>query len=217
MSGRAPKVLLVTGFGRFPGAPFNPTQKIVAALGGDFARRLARLGWRLERRILPVDWSRLPTELARIETDLRPDAILHLGLAGRRRVVTVETRAANRRRYSLDAAGRRPDGPLIDAASPPLRSAGAWPPRLVAAMSQATPTRISHDAGGYLCNLTLWQSLARRDRPSLFVHVPSPKRPFHPGHRTTGRQRRGNPSTTQLVAVARLAALRLARFGSNNF
>lgn len=174
---RREKILLVTGFGRFPGAPFNPTEKIVKALGGGFARRLARLGWRLERAILPVDWARLPAELARLETELAPDAVLHLGLAARRRAVTVETRAHNRRRpLSCDAAGRRAATASIAKGAPFTRPATIHVARMVAALAGAAP---SNDAGAYLCNLALWTSLAqgRPGRPVAFVHVPKTRGP----------------------------------------
>lgn len=216
MSGRRAKVLLVTGFGRFPGAPSNPTEAIVAALGGAFASRLARLGWCVERRILPADWARLPPVLARLESELAPDAVLHLGLAARRRGLTVETRAANRRRFSLDAAGRRPDAPTIDAEAPMLRSAGALPYRLVATLSRVAPTTISHDAGAYLCNLTLWHSLASRGRAAIFVHTPTPRSDAAPvGKRNLTRQR-ARPSAATIILASRLAVLFIARAGGKN-
>ena len=117
-------VLLVTGFGPFPGAPSNPTRTIVRALGGAFARRMARLGVRLERRILPVTWAGTPAARRDLEAALRPDAILHLGLAARRAVVTVERRAHNRNRpLSQDAQGRRACAPVIDTGAPAIRPA----------------------------------------------------------------------------------------------
>lgn len=200
------KVLLVTGFGRFPGAPFNPTQRIVAALGGAFARRLARLGWRLERRILPVVWNELPRELARLDAALRPDAILHLGLAARRRVVTVEARAHNRRRpLGHDAAGRRAETIRIEKGAAFTREASAHA-RLIPAMRGATPTARSNDAGAYLCNLALWESLGRgAERPVAFVHVPPPR----PARARGPRRGAARPSLVALVAATRIACLAL--------
>jgi pyroglutamyl-peptidase len=198
------KVLLVTGFGRFPGAPFNPTERIVAALGGGFARRLARLGWRLERRILPVVWTDLPGELARLDAALRPDAVLHLGLAGRRRTLTVETRAHNRRRpLSCDADGRRADAVTIEPGGAFARPARVDAPRLVVAMRRATPASASNDAGAYLCNLALWESLGRGGaRPVVFVHVPGLRR-------TSARRGARKPGMADMIAAARLACLGL--------
>lgn len=169
------KTLLVTGFGRFPGAPFNPTERIVAQLGGAFARRLARLGWRLETAILPVAWDALPAELARLEAAHAPDAVLHLGLAARRRKVTIETRAHNRRRpLSFDAAGRRAATAWIGTGAEPTRRATIAVPRMVAALARATTAAPSIDAGAYLCNLALWTSLGqgKPGRPVAFAHVP---------------------------------------------
>ena len=210
---RRDRVLLVTGFGRFPGAPFNPTQRVVAALGDGFARRLARLGWRLERRILPVVWSELPGELARLDAALRPDAILHLGLAARRRVVTVETRAHNRMRpLSTDAKGRRAATTRIAEGAPFTRKGSQSAARMVVALARATPTARSNDAGAYLCNLALWESLGRgRNRPVAFVHAPK-TRPLRLRARRPGP---ALPRRDDLVAAARAACLFLigcARF-----
>lgn len=205
---RREKILLVTGFGRFPGAPFNPTEKIVAALGGGFARRLARLGWRIERRVLPVEWARLPAELARLEAELAPDATLHLGLAARRRGVTVEARAHNRRRpLSCDAAGRRAGDPRIDAAAPFTRPATVDVARMTVALSHAAPTAVSREAGAYLCNLALWESLGRAaGRPVVFVHVPPPlsRRP-----KRAPRLRAPRPDLADLIRAAKAACLTL--------
>lgn len=211
--GRREKILLVTGFGRFPGAPFNPTERIVAALGGAFARRLARLGWRIERRIVPVEWARLPAALARLKAELAPDATLHLGLAARRRVVTVEARAHNRRRpLSCDAAGRRAGGVPIDAAAPFTRPATVDVARMAVALAHAAPTAVSRDAGAYLCNLALWESLCRAaGRPVVFVHVPPPSsrrpkralRPRAPRPDLAGLIRAASAACLTLIAAAR--------------
>lgn len=169
------KTLLVTGFGRFPGAPFNPTERILARLDAAFARRLARLGWRLERASLPVVWETLPAELARLERKFKPDAVLHLGLAARRRIVTVEARAHNRRRpLSVDASGRRAPTPRIEPGAPPTRPATICAPRMIAGLRRVAAAGPSNDAGAYLCNLALWTSLGQgaQGRPVAFVHVP---------------------------------------------
>lgn len=208
------KVLLVTGFGRFPGAPVNPTERIVAALSGGFARRLARLGWRLERRILPVQWDALPAALARLEAELAPEAVLHLGLAGRRKLATVETRAHNRRRpLSFDAAGRRPEAICIEQGAPFTQASRPNAARMVAALRGATATAISIDAGAYLCNLALWSSLhaGRGARAVAFIHVPKIRAASKPRRR--GKARSSAPTAAALARMAQIACLHLARAG----
>ncbi|MBK9083353.1 MAG: hypothetical protein IPL88_15340 [Rhizobiales bacterium] len=198
-------VLLVTGFGPFPGARSNPTQRIVRALGGAFAQRMARLGVRLERRILPVTWAGTPAALRDLEAELAPDAILHLGLAARRRTVTVERRAHNRNRpLSQDANGRRASARIVDAGAPATRAATVSIHSLVADLSRIAPTAPSNDAGAYLCNLALWTSLALgRARPVVFVHIPRPANP-------RGRRAAARPTMAALIRMAEQACLALA-------
>src|SRR5438445_2022144 len=110
--------VLVTGFGRFPGARHNPTALLVRALGGHRAR-LARLGIELERAVLPVKYAEVARKLEELDKTLKPDAILHFGLAARRKFFSIETRALNR--LSLlhcDASGARaPRHAIIPGAS----------------------------------------------------------------------------------------------------
>ena len=207
MARRAP-VLLVTGFGPFPGAPSNPSERLVHGLGGAFARRLARLGVRLETRILEVKHEAIAPALAALEDELAPDAVLHFGLAGRRRIVTVETRAHNRNRlFSVDAGRRLPGGLLLEPGGPATRRAKAPLARLIAALDRAAPTRPSIDAGAYVCNRTLWHSLAGapRGRPVVFIHIPRPRRA---GARKGADAR---PARADLQRMAEAACLVMAR------
>ena len=164
----------VTGFGSFPGAPFNPT--------GHLVERLARL-----RRPALADVTIIPhvfqTSYAAVDRDLpkllakhRPDALLMFGLAPRAKVLRIETRARNRSGSFPDISGRsllrrqiRIDGPP-DLVLPHGRHL------LAAARSLGTPVILSRDAGRYLCNYLCWRAseAATEDGFSLaaFVHVP---------------------------------------------
>ncbi|MBL8590551.1 MAG: peptidase C15 [Methylobacteriaceae bacterium] len=208
MSARRDIVLLVTGFGPFPGAPFNPSAAIVGRLDGAFARRLARLGVRLETRILDVLHATIAPALAALESELAPDAVLHFGLAGRRRVVTVEQRAHNRNRlFSVDAARRLPEGLVLERGGPATRRASAPLAPLIAALDRLAPTRASIDAGAYVCNRTLWFSLApaARRRPTVFIHIPRPRR-------TAARKGSDvRPTRADLDRMAEAACLVMAR------
>lgn len=166
------RTVVVTGFSAFPGAPQNPTARLMTRLARH-ARRLARLGWRLETRVLPVVYSETAGRLAEIETALRPDVLLHFGLAGRRRAISVEQ--VGRRRLSplkVDAARQAPRAPMRD--GPEALRARLPVARLVAAVRAAgAPCAISMDAGGYVCNQTLYLSLARSRAARVgFVHMP---------------------------------------------
>ncbi|QLP98886.1 MAG: hypothetical protein HZY79_13815 [Rhodoblastus sp.] len=198
-------MLLVTGFGRFPARrSIRPKNRRRARRR---LRRLARLGWRIERRVLPVEWARLPAELARLEAELAPDATLHLGLAARRRGVTVEARAHNRRRpLSCDAAGRRAGDPRIDAAAPFTRPATVDVARMTVALSHAAPTAVSREAGAYLCNLALWGRLAAP--PAALSSSSMFRRPC-PAVRSARRGCAPRPDLADLIRAAKAACLTL--------
>ena len=78
------RTILVTGFGGFPGSPRNPTERIVVRLQRE-AARLSRLGVDLRCTVLPVRYAELQPRLQSLAEAHRPDAILHLGVAGPRR------------------------------------------------------------------------------------------------------------------------------------
>lgn len=167
--------ILLTGFGAFPGARSNPTVELVRRLAG--SRRLARLGIAVEGRVLPVVFNEIEASLVAALAAPRPDAVIHLGLAARRRTLCVETRALNRLGpLRADAARRLAGRGIIRPGGPPVRSS-RWPSaRLVAAMNPAAPTRLSIDAGDYLCNQTLYLTLETTCLPTGFIHVPRPGR-----------------------------------------
>jgi len=195
--------LLVTGFGRFPGAPANPTQALVAALAR--RRRPALAGIELITAVLPVTWAGAPAQLRELIAAHRPDAVLMFGLAGRARRLRIECRAVNRgESLRADAAGRVHAGGGLDPAGPNARLVRGSMMRLRRAIAETgAPVVLSRDAGTYLCNAALWTALAAtpKDLPVAFIHVPPlmrrlPKR----------RLRRPRPDLG-MVARASIAAL----------
>ena len=85
--------ILVTGFGPFPGAPYNPTQPLVARL-----TRLHRPAFtevELSSHIFPVTYKAVDRELPLALAERKPHALLMFGLAGRTGYVRIETRARN--------------------------------------------------------------------------------------------------------------------------
>ena len=199
--------LLVTGFGRFPGAPANPTQALVAALAR--RRRPALAGIELITAVLPVTWAGAPAQLRALIAAHRPDAVLTFGLAGRARRLRLETRAVNRGEgLRADAAGQVHMGPALDREGPRARFVRGSMMRLRRAITEAgAPVELSRNAGTYLCNAALWTALAAvpKDLPMAFIHVPplARRRPKTPS-------RRPGLDFAELVtaAVAAMIALR---------
>ncbi|MFZ1171743.1 MAG: pyroglutamyl-peptidase I, partial [Bradyrhizobium sp.] len=85
--------ILITGFGRFPGAPFNPTTPLVKRLTQ--LRRPALDGITLTGHIFHVTYQTVDRELPELIAQLRPQALLMFGLATRTAHLRIETRARN--------------------------------------------------------------------------------------------------------------------------
>jgi pyroglutamyl-peptidase len=166
--------ILVTGFSAFPGAPVNPSAAIVMRLLRRHARRFRLHGIELQTAVLPVIYDEVTRELEELVSRTHPDAIVHLGLASRRKQVSVETRAANRiTTLHPDAAKRRAAARAVHAGGlPALRSPLATPSLVTLMRRTGVPTQLSIDAGDYVCNQTLYTSLASGGAPALFIHVP---------------------------------------------
>ena len=170
---RAMKRLLLTGFGAFPGAPQNPTETLVNAL----ARQAPRgLDAHLFTHVLPVIWREAEVRIASLIEDIRPDTILHLGLATQRAHVSVETRARNECSITLpDAENICRRSGTIDPKGPGLRLARLDIPDIIETLRAAgLTTHLSNDAGDYVCNHTLYLSLGSAVPRVGFIHLPYP-------------------------------------------
>jgi pyroglutamyl-peptidase len=168
--------ILITGFGPFPGAPFNPTQPLVARLMR--LRRPALAEVELASHIFPVTYAAVDRELPQLLAKHRPQALLMFGLASRTRYLRIETRARNAVTMLWpDAAHARVRKGSIagDADAVPF---GPHTTKLLrAADGTGIDARASRDAGSYLCNYLSWRAIeatSREDGPRLaaFVHVP---------------------------------------------
>jgi pyroglutamyl-peptidase len=168
--------VLITGFGPFPGAPYNPTQPLVARLTR--LRRPAFGEVELSSHIFPVTYKAVDGELPELLTKVRPQALLMFGLASRTTHVRIETRARNavtllwpdaaQTRVRKGSIGLGPDALMF----------GPHTSRLLrAALGSGIDARPSRDAGAYLCNYLSWRAIeavGTRDdlRLATFVHVP---------------------------------------------
>ncbi|MCC6777261.1 MAG: pyroglutamyl-peptidase I [Hyphomicrobiales bacterium] len=189
--------VLITGFGPFPGAPFNPTEPLVRAL----AHQRHPAHARRTGHIFPVSYEAVDRDLPALLERGQPQALVMFGLAVRAREVRIETRARNAvTRRLADVGGRVPASGVIDAEAPPvLRLRSPTQRLLLAARSAGAPAALSHDAGRYLCNYLCWRAAeaAATSGPRLviFVHVP-------PVHRSrTLRVRQGALTLDELVAT----------------
>ena len=208
-----PLRILITGFGPFPGAPFNPTQALVARLAA--LRRPAFADIVRIAHIFPVSYAAVDRELPQLLAQHRPDALLMFGLAARTPFIRVESRARNavtqlwpdaehasvRRAAIVRGAEAQPFGPHSAAL-------------LRAARRSGLDVRSSRDAGRYLCNYLSWRGIEATRAPggpalAAFVHVPLVAR--DPGSRRMTLPQLVEAGEALLRETVRLARARRSR------
>ncbi|NEW98554.1 pyroglutamyl-peptidase I [Rhodopseudomonas sp. BR0G17] len=211
--------ILITGFGPFPGAPYNPTPQLVDRLVK--LRRPAfddvvRVG-----HIFNVSYRAVDRDLPALLAQHRPDALLMFGLAASTRHVRIETRARNA------ITTLWPDADKVTlrhgkiALGEDARTFGAHGARLArAARLTGIDARLSRDAGRYLCNYLCWRGIEATQAPqgpqlAAFVHVPLLSRDgtAWPGSRITAEQLvdAGEAMLLELVRLTRQARRVAAR------
>ena len=171
-----PLRVLITGFEPFPGAPYNPTQPLVARLTR--LRRPALADVELKGHIFPVTYSAVDRQLPKLLEKHRPQALLMFGLAARTSYLRVETRARNAvTTIWPDADGTGVRKGSIAACDDAMMFGPHTTKLLRAALATGIDARASRDAGSYLCNYLSWRAIEavnsdKGPRVAAFIHVP---------------------------------------------
>ncbi len=168
--------ILVTGFGPFPGAPWNPTQPLVSRLTR--LRRPAFADVEISSHIFPVTYTAVDRELPQALAQHKPNALLMFGLAGRTGYLRVETRARNAvtMLWPDAAQARSRKGSIAGGAD--AQEFGPHTAKLLrAARATRIDARASRDAGSYLCNYLSWRAIEAVEtdngpRLAAFIHIP---------------------------------------------
>lgn len=168
------KKLLLTGFEPFLDFPVNPSEQIVRALDGHHIGE-----FEVVARVLPVDFEKSGPDAVRHYREVKPDAVISLGLAGGRNCITPERIAVNCIDGEADNRGVRyqdqpifPDAPAAYFSTLPIR-------KMVEQLREHHfPAEISNTAGLYLCNNVMYTMLHTihqegADIPAGFVHIPA--------------------------------------------
>lgn len=204
-------LVLITGFGPFPGAPVNPS----AVLAGALARRRRPAFAELDRalHVFATSYGAVDRELPKLLAR-KPDIVLMFGVACRRRALCVETRARNAVSTVFpDASRYRPQHGVIEKGAPPALTGNAPFARLTnAARTRLATSRQSRDAGRYLCNYLFWRALGRArgaDPLVQFVHIPQVSNKPRP----RGKKQRRMPSHARLLNAAEALLVALLAAG----
>ena len=160
--------VLLTGFGPFPGAPFNPTGLLVEALacgrppGIGSVRRVAH--------VFPTTYDAVDRELPALLARERPDVLLMFGLSWRARMLRIESRARNVLSPVLTGRGRA----MAEVGDDRSRRAGYVAAVLDCASPRCCGARHGHAGGAFARCWTLslqLSVLARGRRGSLGTAV----------------------------------------------
>jgi pyroglutamyl-peptidase len=184
--------ILITGFGPFPGAPFNPTEPLVNRLVR--LRRPAISDVELSHHIFPVTYKAVDRQLADLLARHHPHALLMFGVASRTPHMRVETRARNAvtTRWPDADQMRVRQGFIVSGAD--AQPFGPHTTRLLrAALGTGIDARASRDAGSYLCNYLSWRAIEATScdtgpRLAAFVHIPPLPRDRAPRRKGTARR-----------------------------
>lgn len=188
-----PVRILITGFKPFPGAPYNPTEKLVARLMQ--LRRPALSGVNRVAHIFPVTYRAVDRQLPELIGSYRPDAVLMFGLAGRTKHLRIEIRARNTVTQiwpDAEHASVR-HRTFVSHSDSTIRFGPHTNQLLQAARQTGIDARASLNAGFYLCNYLSWRAIEQtriEHGPKLaaFIHVPKmPRDPTNIRKGTTTR------------------------------
>jgi pyroglutamyl-peptidase len=165
------KKLLLSGFEPFLGFPINPTEAIVKALDG-----LEIGDYVVHGVLLPVDYETAGPRILDAMDEVKPDAVISLGLAAGRLQITPERIAINCRDGEPDNRGvALQDAPIVEGgpdgyfSTLPIR-------KMVNVLNESGfPARISDTAGTYLCNNIMYtvRHAVSAEVQAGFVHIPA--------------------------------------------
>ena len=185
--------ILITGFGRFPGSPVNPSGLIATRLVQ--RRRPALAQARRIAHVFATRYDAVDRELPQFLARERPDIVVMFGVATRAKMLRVEELARNRISSFPDAGGRRPKSRVIAPASQSLAQSPAA--RAVArggALDRAQRDALAQcrDAISATTPIGVGLKLPRTSRgPSvvIFIHVPPIRLKAQRKHAPAGKNR----------------------------
>ena len=168
--------VLLTGFAPFPGVPINASMRLVPELVAAAKRRFP--GTTVSAGLLPTEWVAAPRQMEVLLAEVKPDLLLHFGVSSRARGFEIELRGQNRCDQQPDAIGGLPSSSAVHADGPNFMRASLPVAYIVSRLRRrGIRAFASRDAGGYLCNATLYNSLAKaRGVPGRrvgFIHLPA--------------------------------------------
>jgi pyroglutamyl-peptidase len=165
--------MLLTGFESYGGRSLNPSEQVVKRLAG------TEIGGALVRgHTLPVNYVELGPRIQALIEELRPRAVICLGLWPGTPLLRLERIAVNIADFEVpDNVGHMTRGAVVEGGAEAYRSTlpiHVIQDRLLAA---GIPARLSGSAGTFLCNAAMYHALCAcaehaPGTPCGFIHLP---------------------------------------------
>jgi pyroglutamyl-peptidase len=165
--------MLLTGFESYGGRSLNPSEQVVKRIAG-----AEICGVRVIGHTLPVSYAELGTRIAALIEEVRPRAVICLGLWPGAPVLRLERIADNNADFEIpDNVGLMTRGPVVEGGAEAYLSTlpiHAIHDRLLDA---GIPARLSGSAGTFLCNALMYHALRSCAEhtprsPCGFMHLP---------------------------------------------
>ncbi|MBZ0166106.1 MAG: hypothetical protein K8I00_04805, partial [Candidatus Omnitrophica bacterium] len=166
--------ILLYGFSGFDCFPRNPSQ--------DLVNDLAKTRWkgvRVDKVIFKVSYTRIEKKLAVLFKKEEYDAVIGFGLARNAERIRLEKAARNVHVATVpDVDGcLKKEKRILNGAAEVYQTNVRLIGLRDQLLKEGIPARISHDAGGYLCNFTYYLFLhhfrqSRSRAKCLFIHIP---------------------------------------------
>ena len=165
--------MLLTGFESYGGRSLNPAEQVVKRLAGSQIRGVQVIG-----HTLPVAYRELEPRIAQLLKEIRPRAMICLGLWPGTPMLRIERIAVNIADFEIpDNLGLMTRGPVVEGGAEAYRSKlpiHAIQDRLLEA---GIPARLSASAGTFLCNALMYHALRACAEhapaaPCGFIHLP---------------------------------------------
>jgi pyroglutamyl-peptidase len=165
--------MLLTGFESYGGRSLNPAEQVVKRLDGTEIR-----GVRVVGHTLPVDYRAIAPRISQLIEEVRPRAVLCLGLWPGMPLLRIERVAVNIADFEIpDNVGHMTRGPVVEGGAAAYASTlpiHAIQDRLLEA---GIPARLSASAGTFLCNALMYHALraCAEEAPGVpcgFIHLP---------------------------------------------
>ena len=158
------KPILITAFDSFGGRNYNPTEKLLGMLPNEGIKKL----------LLPTSYSRAPELLRAAVKELFPAAVICLGLASGRSVISLEFAALNIKDSDVccDNDGELASGQSVIPGAPNALFTGLdLGPYARIIRDAGVPCRVSYHAGTFVCNCVYYHLLSL-GVPGVFIHIP---------------------------------------------